>query len=522
MSKNRFHKSHLSQLLNAFGISGIELADILHIDASLVSKWKNNKRSLKNNSHMLNSIADYFIALDSLSNFSILKTFLSPEYDILSTDSPDLIRTVLKRWLTSSITPSTDALSLHDFMSISRKGKEYSHLQFCGNEGKREAIMGLLKLALSLPPGQELWCLMQDTQKWFIEDEIYGDAWEAANIDFLERGNSIHILHTLDRQYNTLANSLLNWLPLYLTGKVTPYFSSYSTGQNMIFKSVIILKDRVLLYHLSPEDDSLETTTLAFTTPTLLEEAFRMIQIPFHYAVPLFVPYYLNDHYKYANFLSQMVNLDEQQYVFMRFPFVNVLSTEQIEEILNENQVNEDVKNNALKACQILKTDTRKNSGNYFRYLIPKSQLEALLGQEKIMLDVLSFFSGKPLHISNKTFRNLLRGVSSLLTSDSYPSIHEIVLLENVHVKQLKNLNMFVKKNTCISIFNSPEHFETQDPLILTTTESPIILSMFMYCDHLWNQTLPQRRNRAYVSRQLQIMTETIFPESSSPIQSPH
>lgn len=517
MSKLQAHKSHFGQLLFAFRVSGRELADALHIDSSLVSKWKNNKRSLKGNSPMLESILDYFLALDSPSGYSTLITLLSPEYTNLNPAEPKQLKTALKRWLLSTTDISPEFFSLSCFMGCSKKGKEQSHLEFKGNEGKRDAILGLLKAALLLPPKQELWCFMQDTGLWFTEDESYASIWEEANLDFLANGNSIHIIHVMDRQYHALAKSMLAWLPLYLTGRVTPHFASPHTSNTEICKSVILLKDQVLLYQLAPEDNSLETTTLAIESPVVLEEAFRMIQIPFRYSLPLFTPYYLNDHSKYAQFLSQMVNLDEEQYVFMRFPFVNVISLSQIQEILEMNEVEEKIKRTALKACQILKTDARKNSGNHFRYLIPKSMLEMLLTQDKIMLDTLSFFSGKPLFITNSVFRSLLRKLNELLVSESHKSIHEIALLEDIEVKQLGNLNMFIKKNTCLSIFNTPEHFGvSQTPFLLTTTESPIILSLFMLCDQIWKRTLPQKREKTYVARHLQIMTETIFPAENT------
>lgn len=514
MSNHQPHRTHFSQLLFSFRVSGRELADSLHIDSSLVSKWKNNKRSLKGNSPMLESIVDYFAALDSMSNYSTLMTLLGTEYVNLDPASPQQIKTALKHWLLCTVDTPAEAFSLSDFMGCCKKGREHTHLEFKGNEGKRDAVLGLLKASLSLPPGQELWCFMQDTGQWFTEDENYAAIWETANLDFLSKGNSIHIIHIMDRQYHALAKSMLAWLPLYLTGRVTPYFASPHTSNTEIRKSVILLKDKLLLYHLAPEDNSLETTTLAFNHSAILEEAYQMIQIPFTYAVPLFSPYYLNDHYKYAHFLSKMVNLDEEQYVFMRFPFVNVISLSQIQEILDENKVEEATQKIALRTCQILKTDARKNSGNHFRYLLPKSQLEMLLTQDKIMLDTLSFFSGKPLYITNAAFRSLLRKLCELLVSESHKSIHEIALLEDIEVKQLGSLNMFIKKNTCLSIFNTPEHFsDSETPLLLTTTESPIILSLFMFCDQIWKRTLPQKREKTYVARQLQIMIETIFPE---------
>lgn len=513
MSTNPTHRSHFSQLLSAFRVSGTELADILHIDSSLVSKWKNNKRSLKGNSPMLNSIADYFISLDVYSNYATLKALLNPDCQDVALDTPDHLRSALKRWLISSVDASSDTLSLHDFLNRTKRGHEYTHLQFRGNEGKREAILGLLRTALSLQPGQELWCLMQDTQRWFVEDESYTEIWEKVNLEFLSCGNTIRIIHTIDRHYDMLARSLLAWLPLYLTGRVTPYFSSARNTAFSVCRSILLLKDKMLLYQLSPADDSIESTMLAFSNETILKEAWQMLQPSFDYATPLFQFYYRNDHYKYTHFLSQMVNLDEDQYVFMRFPFVNVISTVQLRQILEENGVNEEIRERTLQACIALKTDARKNTGRHFRYLIPKSQLEALLAQDKIMLDVVSFFSGRPLYISNAIFRSLLRKLTHLLTCESHKSIHEITLLEDVHAKRLRNLNMFVKKNTCISIFNKPEQYRSEEePLLLTTTESSIIHSLYMFCDQVWNHTLPQKREKTYVARQLQIMLETILP----------
>ena len=114
-------------------------------------------------------------------------------------------------------------------------------MQFRGNEGKREAILGLLRLALTLPSGQELWCLMQDTQRWFTEDDTYINTWESVNLAFLAAGNSIRVIHTIDRHYDMLAKSLLSWLPLYLTGKVMPYFLSSHTSAGSISKIIFRL-----------------------------------------------------------------------------------------------------------------------------------------------------------------------------------------------------------------------------------------------------------------------------------------
>ncbi|WP_444641841.1 hypothetical protein ACRQU7_16190 [Caproiciproducens sp. R1] len=516
MSTVQSYQSHFNLLMSAFGISGKELADLLHIDSSLVSKWKNSKRSLKENSMHLNNIVQHFVSLDSLSGYSTIKSLLGQDFENLDLNSPVELSLALKRWLLESTDTSADDAALYNFMHNSKHGRECPCLQFRGNEGKRDAVLRLLKTAALLQPGQEIWGLMWDTQNWFTENDDYQQIWEQANLEYLQRGNTIKIIHANDRQYKSLAESLLRWIPLYLTGRVTPYYAPNVDGYD-VKHVALLLKDKLLLYGLSVDEASPDATVLAFTSPSILNEAYRILQRTFRYASPIFEKYFLKDYYKYAKFLSKMVNLDEQQYVLMRFPFVNVLSMEEIEDILDSNGITSDTKEVALGAYRSLKRDAKKNSGNFFRYLIPQKQIESLLTKRKIMLDTPSFFSGKPLYISNDAFRRLLRKLSDLLPSES---TYEMALLEDGYVGPPATLNMFVKKDTCISVFNSPDHCDSlllRDSFLLTTCESSVILSLFRFCDKLWYNTLTQRRDRNYVSRQLRILTETIFPDDSAP-----
>lgn len=504
------NKSRFDMLLNAFRISGKELAELLHIDSSLVSKWKNNKRSMKSNSPHLSSIVQHFISLDSISGYKTINSLLGEESDYKAT-SPEELSLALKRWLMSDTTASSEATILHDFMQAGKNGKEHSYLQFHGNEGKRQAILTMLKLAAGFEPAQEIWCYMYGSQDWFVEHEDFLQEWRAANLNFLNAGNTIHVIHPLDRQYKVMANSLMMWLPLYLTGRVYPYYAA-NEQMSEIKMSVILVKDKLLLYGVSTDMTSSDSATLVFTNPSVLSEAFTNLEQLFGASSPLFSTYLLKDYKSYAGFLSKMVNINEQQYVIMRFPFVNDLSLDEIAQILDDNGVPEDKKKYALSASSALKTDSKKSDGNYFRYLILQNQLNQLLSQDRIMLDTLSFFSGQPVCISNEAFRKLLRRIAQSLASGV--AEYDIALLDDVYEKQLNGINMFVKKNSCISVFLSPDPEASREPLILTSSEPTVILSLFMYCDRLWRSIIPQRRSKEYVANKLHILAETVFPQA--------
>jgi|GEM_PF-1958271 len=501
-------KSHFGLLLNAFGISGKELAELMHIDSSLVSKWKNNKRSMKGNSPHLNNIVHHFMLLDSVSGYKTILSLIGngTENRVVS---PEELSLALKRWLMSNTVTSSETTILQDFMQVSKKGKEHSYLQFHGNEGKRQATLSILKIASGFEPAQELWCYMCGSQDWFVENDDFLQEWRNANLEFLNAGNTINVIHPLDRQYQVMANSLMMWLPLYLTGRVNPYYAA-NEQISEIKMSMTLLKDTLLMYGISTDATSTNSTTLIFSNPLVLNETFLNLKRIFDNSSPLFTTYLLKDYKSYANFLSRMVNINEQQYVIMRFPFVNDLGLSEIEQILEDNNVPDEKKKTVLNSASALQTDSKKSDGNYFRYLILQNQLKQLLTQDEIMLDTLSFFSGQPVCLSNAAFRDLLRRISQKLMNGEID--YDIAFLDDVYEKQLNNINMFVKKNSCISVFLSPNPKSSREPLILTSSEPTVILSLFMYCDRLWRSILPQKRSKEYVANKLHILTETIFP----------
>lgn len=499
--QSRFH-----MLLDAFRVSGKDLAALLHIDSSLVSKWKNNKRSMKSNSTYLNNIVEYFVSMDSISNYSIIKALLERDYETVDYTSPQELSIALKHWLIrGDHTDEVDTV-LYDCMHRNKKGREHSYLLFHGNAGRREAVKNMLQIANMLPPGQEIWSYSQDSPSWFMEDEEFIQQWADWNMEFLRKGNVIHVIHPVDRQYKSLAISLLKWLPLHMTGLTKPYYLPQyweSDTKNTYF----LVKDKLFLSSVSVESVTKEVNTLVFTDPRVLKDNYDMLKSHFQSATPLFTKYGLKDNKKFTEDLTNMANKNEQQYIFTSLPFVNVLTHDEIAQILRNNDVPSQTTNECLKACEILQRDAQDNGGNFFRYLVLPSQLARLLRQPTIPLDTLSFFSGKVLHINNQAFRALLAKTADKLKKDPY---YEVGLAEDSLVSHMEGLNMFVKRNTSACIFTLQEN--DLDPLILMTHESVVIISLFLCCDQIWNTMLPRNRNKEYVTDQIHTLVKTVFP----------
>ena len=52
------------------------------------------------------------------------------------------------------------------------------------------------------------------------------------------KGNRIRIIHTVSRALNEIFDAITQWLPLYLTGSIEPYY--YPRSQDGVFSAYLI------------------------------------------------------------------------------------------------------------------------------------------------------------------------------------------------------------------------------------------------------------------------------------------
>ncbi len=72
--------SHLSEILSRFGLKNKDLADMLNVHYSLVSKWLNNKRPIRYNSEHLRKLTEVLISLDGPNHLANLRMVLLDNY----------------------------------------------------------------------------------------------------------------------------------------------------------------------------------------------------------------------------------------------------------------------------------------------------------------------------------------------------------------------------------------------------------------------------------------------------------
>ena len=172
--------SRLHLLMKMFAISGKNLSELVHVDSSLISKWRSGKRVLKPDSCYVETMVDHIIELDKPNNYINICKLLANDYEKVFSSSEEELSEKLSVWLTSSSTLSKKKSKFDEL-------KDMDSVELCifyklqGNEGRRQAVRFLMNYAISHSPELEVLSYTEEEASWFYEDAAFSKEWGQKN-----------------------------------------------------------------------------------------------------------------------------------------------------------------------------------------------------------------------------------------------------------------------------------------------------------------------------------------------------
>ena len=163
------NQSAFGYIMNYTNTPTVQMAQALHIDASLVSKWKTSSRNLSAKSIYFADVVDFFISLNTEDENYALKDALLSFYPLEDLSSETSLRATLVKILTHKNLNHPNA----DAPICSNKGTETTTWIYDDDEGQRAAISSLLDMAEAMNIPGELTFAEADSFIWMIHDEAY-------------------------------------------------------------------------------------------------------------------------------------------------------------------------------------------------------------------------------------------------------------------------------------------------------------------------------------------------------------
>ena len=174
------------------------------------------------------------------------------------------------------------------------------------------------------------------------QDVEFGKKWMYAIAIMLKKGLHLNIIHNLDRPFNEMMLGLESWLPIYMTGQVSPYFlkglqNNIYCHFNYVSGTVALYGECINGYH----DKGKYTLT---TSKTDISYYKTKADCLLKKATPLMEIYKEDSKNAYAAFLSSSVKLKANRKRILSSLPIHTISDDLLLKILKRNNIsNEDI-----------------------------------------------------------------------------------------------------------------------------------------------------------------------------------
>jgi len=248
----------LDLLMNLSGTSNSALARHINLDASYISRLRRGNRAPSKNENYLPAISQYFAKFMSVDAFrsGLCHALQTPPSQIPIDLEP--ASAMILDWLydqkmleTKSIGKLLDQVSHFTFPTTSSvfdlaslfgtlNPKETS--TYLGINGKREAVLTLLATALMSEGAETLYLYSDESMEWLIGDKKFTSQWSVLMSKVIQKGHKIVIVHTVNRGLDEMLTAIREWLPLYMTGSIEPYY--YPRTRDDVYKHTLFILEK--------------------------------------------------------------------------------------------------------------------------------------------------------------------------------------------------------------------------------------------------------------------------------------
>ncbi len=233
--------NNLNTLITSLNINTNEMAKFIVFDASHISRIRYGKSKPSNPIDFSNKICSYVLFKyknpDDINN--LIELIKYEKKDL----SSDKLRDALFLWLTSEkvqtknqisdFLHNLDTFNLDDYIKVIKfdelkvpnipfyKGRTK---KYYGIEEMKEGELNFFKSTVLSKSKEDIFMCSDMPMEDMAEDTDFGKKWMFAIAMCLKKGHHLNIIHNLDRPFNEMMLGLESWIPIYMTGQISPYY----------------------------------------------------------------------------------------------------------------------------------------------------------------------------------------------------------------------------------------------------------------------------------------------------------
>ena len=444
--------NNLNELITTLKININEMSKYIMFDSSHISRIKNGKTRSSDPIIFANRICNYITSkYNSLEYYKTLSLLL--DKDVNENNIYDLICNYLTNDTNNNKNYIGDFLNnlnnfnLNDYI----KDIKFDELKvpnipfykaktknYYGLEEMKNAEIDFFKATVLTKNNEDIFMCSDMPMEDMAKDIEFGKKWMFGVAMCLKKGLHLNIIHNLDRPFNEMMLGLESWIPIYMTGQISPYYLketknsiyghlNYTSGKYILYGECIKDNHDKGKYYLT--SDNKEVKYYKEKASYILKKANSLMDIYTEKDKNSFKTFLLNDTSIKTNrkrILSSLPLFTMNDELLNKILIRNNLSNEEIVNIKNykkdeENNIKEILKNNII-------TDTIYDYSDSFNDNLSLS-LENIFLNRKITYTYKEYIE----HLNNtKNYKN--KNYHLITTKEETFSNISITILENDYV----------------------------------------------------------------------------------------
>ena len=476
--------NNLNTLIKELNINTNEMAKYIIFDASHISRIRYGKAKPSDPIEFSSKICSYVLAkYKNPEDINKLSLIIGCKKDDLSTNN---FHKILLSWLTSETTSAKnqisdflynlDSFNLDDYIKVIKfdqlkvpsipfyKGKSK---HYYGIEEMKEGELNFFKATVLSKSKADIFMCSDMPMEDMAEDTLFGKKWMFAIAMCLKKGHHLNIIHNLDRPFNEMMLGLESWIPIYMTGQISPYYLSNLKNNiynhlNYVSEPVALTGECISGYH---NKGMYYLTTNKNEVKYYKEKCNQLLKK----AKPLMKIYRENNIKEFELFLKKDEDIISDRTRYLSTLPLFTISDELLIKILKRNNFTE---SEIKKITQYKKEEfkyinniIKNNKINDYIYIINENEFN----NEKPILSLNNIFYNKKIYYTYSEY------IEHLNLTRNYAKKEKNYKLNYINEKTFKNITITILKNNYVLISKSCNptiHFIIEHPKLIEAIEN--------------------------------------------------
>lgn len=462
---------NLNELINILKININEMSRYITFDSSHISRIRYGKAKPSDPIEFSNKICNYIVTKYSTdSKLKLLSILNCTNKDIEDNNKLFLL---LHNWLTNNKTNKNyindflnnlDDFNLSDYIKVIKFDElkipnipfyRVKTKNYYGIEEMKNGELDFFKGTVLSKTMEDIFMCSDMPMEDMAKDTDFGKKWMFAIAMSLKKGLHLNIIHNLNRPFNEMMLGLESWIPIYMTGQISPYY--FKDNKNNIYEQLNYVSGSCALtgecikgnhdkgkYYLTGNNKEVEY--YKEKARLLLKKANSLMDI-------------YNDFDNYQHFLVKDSKVNGNRKRFLSTLPLFTIKDELLIDILKRNNISED----DIKQIVKYKKIEENNIKNILKNNVINDNIYILDDNDSLNFPIENIFCNRKIKYNYDEYLKHLE-MTKKYKNDNYKlNIVDNKTFKNITITIIENSHVIISKNN-----NPVIHFVIRHPKLVS------------------------------------------------------